>query len=277
MASNYYVSRGKKLLREFDKALDQIRGLFLSRYGDESTEVMFREARREYEALIPQLPYIGGRQPFTQFLVATAWYLAMYRVLQHCGETVEEVGILIYQASEAYLQAYPTFLRRILGRGTFSRRYRRRVQKRAAESQVRRYPGDYVYTFVEGDGETFDFGVDYTECAVVKFLAAQGSPELAPHICPVDILYSEALGWGLRRTTTLAEGSARCDFRFKKGGETRVTMPESLVKYIIGVSQHHVRTPACPPRPHCRGVRGAWDRFKSSALDRMIVDNGRRE
>jgi hypothetical protein len=73
-----------------------------------------------------------------------------------------------------------------------------------------------------------------SECAVVKFLAAQGSPELAPYICPVDILYSEALGWGLRRTTTLAEGSVRCDFRFKKGGETRVNVPKSLAKYIEG-------------------------------------------
>ena len=234
MDNDYYVSRKRKLLKDFDKALGHVRVLLLSRYGKDLTEALVEEARQKYETLIPQLPYVGGRQPFTQFLISTAWYLAMYRVLQRRGETVEEIGTLIYQASEAYLQAYPAFLQRILGRGTFSRRYRQRVQKRAVESQARRYPGDYVYRFVEGDGETFDFGVDYTECAVVKFLAAQGSPELAPYICPVDILYSEALGWGLRRTTTLAEGSARCDFRFKKGGETRVTVPKSLAKYIEG-------------------------------------------
>jgi hypothetical protein len=36
------------------------------------------------------------------------------------------------------------------------------------------------------------------------------------------------LGWGLRRTMTLAEGGERCDFRFKKGGETCVPIPPSL-------------------------------------------------
>lgn len=120
----------------------------------------------------------------------------MYWLLQGQGEPVEEVGKLIYKASEAYLQAYPAFLQRILGHRTFSRRYRRRLQKRAAESQERRFSGDYVYTFVEGDNEIFDFGVDYIECAVVKFLKEQGALELAPYICPVDILYSESLGWG---------------------------------------------------------------------------------
>jgi hypothetical protein len=30
----------------------------------------------------------------------------------------------------------------------------------------------------------------------------------------------------------LAEGAERCDSRFKKGGETRVPVPEPLEKYI---------------------------------------------
>jgi hypothetical protein len=232
MDNNYYVSRKRQLLREFDKTLNRVRGVFLSRYGDEPIEAMLQEAQQEYETLIPQLPYVGGMQPFTQFLISTAWYLAMYRVLQRRGEPVEEVGTLIYQASEAYLQAYPAFLRRILGHRTFSRRYLRQLQKGAAESQERRYPGNYVYSYVESDGETFDFGVDYIECAVVKFLKDQGAPELAPYICPTDILYSESLGWGLMRTMTLAEGADRCDFRFKRGGETRVAMPEALKQYL---------------------------------------------
>jgi hypothetical protein len=229
---NYYQARRHKLLPEFDKTLSRVRGLFVSRYGEEAVPAMLQEARQEYEALIPQLPTIGGKQPFTQFLISTAWILAMYRVLKRRGETIEEIGVLAYQASEAYLQAYPAFLRRFVGHMTFSRRYLRRLQKRAAESWERRHPGDYVYTFVPGDGETFDYGVDYAECAGYKFLKEQGAAELAPYICPADILYSQALGWGLQRTTTLAAGGERCDFRFKRGGETRVAVPEPLEQYL---------------------------------------------
>lgn len=240
MGNDYYVSRKRKLLKEFDRTLERIRRLFASRYGEDS-QAMLHEARQEYEILIPQLPYIGAKQPFTQFLISTAWFLSMYRVLKHRGETIEEIGVFAYQASEAYLQAYPAFLRRVMGHMSFSRQYLRRLQKRAAESQERRYPGDYVYEYVEGDGKTFDYGVDYLECAGRKFLKEQGAAELAPYICPGDILYSQALGWGLQRTTTLAEGAERCDFRFKKGGETRVVMPKPLEQYLTGrICEHQV-------------------------------------
>jgi hypothetical protein len=231
MDSDYYVSRKRKLLREFDRTLDRIRELFVSRYGEDS-EGMLQEAREEYEALIPQLPYVGGRQPFTQFLISTAWYLSLYRVLQRRGETVEEVGQLIYQATEAYLQAQPRFLRRFLGSTTFSRRYLQRVQKGALKSHERQYPGNYVYNYVPGNGETFDYGIDYVECGPLKFLTEQGAPELAPYLCPMDILSSELLGWGLKRTMTLAEGAERCDFRFQKSGETRVAVPQPLEKWL---------------------------------------------
>jgi len=46
--------------------------------------------------------------------------------------------------------------------------------------------------------------------------------------CPLDILFSEALGWRLTRTITLAQGAEVCDFRFKKGGPTIVAVPAAL-------------------------------------------------
>ena len=104
----------------------------------------------------------------------------------------------------------------------------RRLQRRAASSLEREYPGGYVLAYVEGDGRDYDYGIDYIECASCKFLNAQGAPELGPYVCAVDKIASEMLGWGLRRTTTLAQGGERCDFRFKKGAETNVTIPQSL-------------------------------------------------
>lgn len=226
--SDYYVARKRRLLRDFDKTVGRVRGAFVSRYGEGQTDTLIGKTRREYQVLIPQLPYVGGKQPFTQFIISTAWFLAMYRVLKAQGESLETIGRLIYEIDQAFLQAYPRFMRRFFGHMTFTRRYIQGLRKRAAESHQRRYPGDYVYTFVEGDGETFDHGVDYLECATCKFLQQQGALELGPHLCVADVLYSEMLGWGLIRTKTLAEGADRCDFRFKKGGPTRVAVPESL-------------------------------------------------
>jgi len=228
MAQSQYIGEISQLLKDFDKTVNYVRDVFLAKYGSSRAEVMIAQARQEYGAIIPQLPYIGGKQPFTQFIISTGWLLVMYRALQRHGGTAEGAGKLAYQASAAYLRAYPAFLRRLFGRRLFSRRYIAGVRQRALESQQRQYSGDYVYNFVEGDGRTFDYGVDYVECASVKFLQQQGAPELAPYLCASDKLYSEMMGWGLKRTMTLAEGADHCDFRFQRGGQTSVAIPEVL-------------------------------------------------
>ena len=206
----------------------------VSRYGLQAAKELMGEARREFESLIPGIPYLGGKQPFTQFVISSAWFLAIYRTLSRRREPLEAVGRLLFDLSEAFLKAYPAYLRRMFGRMTFTPGYLRRLRKRAEASHRRQYPGDYVYNFVEGTGEAFDYGVDYLECATVKFLWAQGAGEIAKYLCAVDILYSEALGWGLRRTMTLADGQERCDFRFKRGGKTHVALSPEVRPALFG-------------------------------------------
>jgi len=203
-SSSNYISRKPRLLKEFDAYVKYSRTVLVRYFGEENVNTLVAEARLEFENLIPQLPYIGGKQPFTQFIVATGLSLAMYRIAKAHGKTVEETGELLYEIGKAFLKSSPAFLVRLFGKMNFSPFYLSRLRKRSIESHQRKYPDDYVFNFIKGDGKTFDYGVDYLECASCKFLAKQGAPELAPYLCPVDILYSEALGWGLMRTMTLA-------------------------------------------------------------------------
>jgi len=230
--SNYYISHKARFLKEFDIVAKSAHPVLGRYFGEENGHALVADTRREFESLIPQLPYIGGKQPFTEFIVFTGMLLAVYRVSQAHGKTVEQTGELVYEIGRAFLKSSPAFLTRFFGGMNFSRFYLRRLRKLAAESRLRQYPDDYVYNFVEGDGETFDYGVDYFECASCKFMAKQGASELAPYLCPVDILYSKSLGWGLMRTMTLAEGAKKCDFRFKKGGRTKVAVPASMQNVI---------------------------------------------
>ena len=228
MTHDTYVSRKSRLLKAFDRTVARSKQVFLASYEEQEATVLMREARRKYEDLIPQIPYIGGRNPLRIFLFATSRYLAIYRTFREHGRTLDEAGRLVYEICEAEVQALPGWLCRVIGVLWFSRAVARRLRRRAALSQERKYPGGYVLTYVEGDSQDFDYGIDYTECATCKFLRAQDALELAPYVCAVDKISSEVLGWGLRRTMTLAEGAERCDFRFKKGGKTCVTIPQSL-------------------------------------------------
>ena len=97
----------------------------------------------------------------------------------------------------------------------------------AALSQQRRYPADWVFEVVDGDGQGFEFGVDYSECGVVKYLAREGAPELAPYLCWIDYPMTAAMGVRVDRTETLAQGGQRCDFRFSRREPVEVE-PEFL-------------------------------------------------
>jgi hypothetical protein len=218
----FYTRQESRLLKDFDLVVKQVQPPITLRYGSERAAYMVKQAREEYLHLLPELPYVGGEQPFTQFVIASGWFLALYRVMRAQGADIHEIGETTFLLSRTYLEHVPGFARRLLGYMTFSPRYLRKLERRAAESREHPYPRGYVFTYVPGDGINFDFGVDYHQCATWTLYQEQGATELTPYLCACDYLYSEMLGWGLIRTTTLGEGGDRCDFRFKRGGPTLV-------------------------------------------------------
>lgn len=214
----YYVRNRAKLLRDHRKITTTGQEIMAARYEADFVAAVTRESLAEYEKLLPELPYIGGDQnPLTGNLVFSASALAFYRVMKRHNKTIEETGELLYRIMEAWIRRYPGFLRRLMRTYYMSKLSRRQSKKRASLSQERRYAGDWVFEYVEGDGEVFDWGRDYVECGIVNFLHSQGADELTPYLCLTDYALLGALGIELKRTMTLAEGGERCDFRFKRG------------------------------------------------------------
>ncbi|MGE5415726.1 MAG: L-2-amino-thiazoline-4-carboxylic acid hydrolase [Acidobacteriota bacterium] len=228
MRDQNYNSRKKQLMKDLDKSIACSKSMLISLFGCEHTDSLLEEIRSEYEIIIPQIPFIGHKNPSLVFLIPKSRYLAIYRVLRRRGITFEETTQIMYRMGEAELDAIPLLLRRIVGFFWFSSIYKWRIKKRAQESQERQYPGGYVFEYVEGDGRTFDYGIDYTECAGCKFFTQQGVPELSPLMCAIDIAASERFGWGLTRTMTIADGHQKCDFRYKKGGKTAIALSPAV-------------------------------------------------
>ena len=228
MSDDNYVSRTPQLLKSFDTAISLVKPVLVVRYGDEA-DALIQDSRQEYRDLIPEIPYIGDKDPLLDvFFFPASRHLGIFKAFREHGKTVEEVGRLVYEIGEAEINAIPVLVRRAIGILWFSRWFKGRLQKRAALSRERKYPAGYIVAFVRGDGTEFDYEFDYIECAVLNFYRQQGAAELVPYVCAIDKIASEKLGWGLRRTMTLAEGGAMCDFQFKKGGETCVAIPQSL-------------------------------------------------
>ena len=228
MSHENYLHRRNQFMRSFDRLLARVKPSVISWLGEEQAEQFMRESRQEYESLIPRIPFIGNNFVTLTFYMPVTRYLAVYRALQKQGRTVEETGHLIYRMGTEEALAIPPLARRIMEVLWFSRWLRRLAMKRAVKSQQRRYAAGFVMNYVEGDGQEFDYGVDYIECANCKLLQTENAFEIAKFVCATDKPISELMGWGLYRSTTIADGSPICMFRFKKGGKTQVVIPQSL-------------------------------------------------
>jgi hypothetical protein len=154
--------------------------------------------------------------------------LACYQVMQAHGQPVEESGCILYRAMESLFgfndplaaaqSAHST--------GKSAQDEFRRMEKWSKQSP---YADDWKLTFVEGTPD-FDFGVDYTECGIVKFYGDHQAEELAPYLCLGDFPISRMTDSGLVRTTTLAHGGPRCDFRFKAGRPIQMEWTPDFLK-----------------------------------------------
>ena len=108
------------------------------------------------------------------------------------------------------------------------------IARRARQQQKGRF-GDFEIEYLIGAGSEFDFGVNYLECGNHTFVKKQGGEAFAPYICMSDIALSEAMGWGLSRTQTLADDCSHCDFRFKKGAATQISSKTPEVQASIEI------------------------------------------
>ena len=215
----YAMTRDSNMLDDHFEGTEKV---LATRFGKGRASRLMKDIRQEYEALTPEVPYIGGKENmFTEWLTYGVYYLAVHRVLKAEGQGVEEVGQMIFDTFQA-MADYPKWLLRLVGSLKYNKRYVNQLKEAVAKTQERRYPGDWVATFIEGDREEFDYGIDITECGICKFYHAQGADELAPYLCLSDYIVSDTFDRGLVRRKTLAEGAEVCDFRYKKARETFV-------------------------------------------------------
>jgi hypothetical protein len=217
----YYEARRSDLLRGFARVAPRVRMSLRKRCDDDFTDAVIAHARDEFERLIPQIPYIGGRtNVFSPIMVANAWVISLYRAMRQRGKTAEDVAWVCHDLSDTLFRFLPGFALRLLGRLALSWPVQPILQSQARRSQRRAFPGDLVYEpRRRDDGEVARV---FEECAVPKFYDAQGVEELKPYCNFFDVTYSRLMGMGLEARRTIGLGCETCELRYKHGRETPV-------------------------------------------------------
>jgi hypothetical protein len=225
---HYYLARKAEILLQFDTHAKAWRPFLVNSYGSEFAGEVLRETRQQYEALIPTIPYIGGDEnPMTRHLIRSTTSLVLYKAMKARGKTAQETGKIVYDAVEVSVSQMLPLPGPELGAEFITEE-----KEQARKSQQRRYSGDWVWEFVEGDGVEFDYGRDFLECGTQKLYHAHGADEFLPFYCYLDFVTHRTIGWGFSRTKTLSEGDERCDFRWKKGGGTKKGWPPPFLEYV---------------------------------------------
>jgi hypothetical protein len=228
---HYYLNHQDTILEGVDPFLKAIRNRLKRTKNENSAQKIIEQTHQNFIALLPDLPYIGGdNNTLTPTFYQSALALAFYQVMKQQGETLEESGKTLYQAMRALILT-PEVLGGADIKMANSQAARDYFKNTAAYSQKRQYPEDWLYYFVQGDGVSFDYGVDYQECAICKYFKSQNAFELARYLCLGDYPISQQYETGLVRSTTLANGGTVCDFRYQSGRQPNIEwMPEFLIK-----------------------------------------------
>ena len=219
--SNYYLERRAKMLRGYDRFASRALPVMVERYGDAFAREVLADARVEFDAILPELPYIGGRANyFTPVIVVNGWAIALFRAMRRRDKDAREVIRICAAVADGLFASIPTPLARLVGRAGFSWVIKSAFRRQAARSEKRQFSEDFVYRFKEGG--TDDWELEFSECAVNKLYDAQDVRELKPFCNFFDVTYSRHLGMGIDAHQTIGLGCDTCRLRYKHGRTTEI-------------------------------------------------------
>jgi hypothetical protein len=222
MPKTNYSYKKKTLFRRFSKSSRIVLKTLSNYYPSSDIDSLISETIKEVETLLPHVPYIGGKENFSlNDFFDSIMILALFKVLRKRGTSVRDIAQMMYEIREMQSLKQSRLMKFLTSKLIFSSRTKNNYKKKIKIMTQKAYPENWKMEFVEGDGEEFDWGVNFHECAVQKLFNKHGGEELLPYICMTDYAPFNVLkNVEFKRTQTIASGAPFCDFRFKKGGST---------------------------------------------------------
>ena len=113
--TGHYVGREKSLLKEFRRNAKLALPLIIDCYDNKFADDLQREARRQFEKIIPEIPYIKGGVMFNFFIIIIALEMSVYKAMKKQGRSPKEAweicraGLRLRLAEMPTL--FPTFLK----------------------------------------------------------------------------------------------------------------------------------------------------------------------
>jgi predicted unusual protein kinase regulating ubiquinone biosynthesis (AarF/ABC1/UbiB family) len=193
--------------------IDPFARTVLSEYHDEKgVQDILDEAWKRYEDIEPDIPILSQPGPTINLHLAGAT-LAMYEALRSAGHSHAE-ALPIFRGISWAIYDKMGDLPLMTASAITSDPHKR---MKLATRMFRRFPfSSPGYQMVDVPSGENVVGFDVLKCPVAEFFISHGKQDLCYATwCALDFPLAEKWGGELERTTTIAEGASRCDFRWK--------------------------------------------------------------
>ena len=195
-------------MREFGAMYRSTRQALRPLFTEDEIDMLRDKSERAYLDLFPELPYVGGNKSTSTInIIMGAIVLSMVRPLEDTPLTKHQIGKTIFETFEGYFRAKPRLIQRLIGKLVTSSIGARRLKKQIEKSSQRLYEDDFVTEYVDPAGKDFEFGYDYTECALHRFFAKHDAAEYLRYICLGDYALFRSLSIGFFRTQVLSKNN----------------------------------------------------------------------
>src|SRR5260370_42664515 len=185
----FYEAHRAEMEASMRQRLDLIEDMLLERLGLKDVAPVKKDMMGEFDVVLAQMPYVGGAESrMSDFFMRLLGFMAIGRVLHRRGVPKNVIAELELESFKSQMLTVPEAERLEAGRKFMSDANKALIREQAACSDEQKYPGDFVYDYVEpGPNDTFEFGVNYRASGFLKFAGRHGDLAILPHICGLDV------------------------------------------------------------------------------------------
>jgi hypothetical protein len=194
----------------------------VKKYFPKDGDVLNSSVEKEFALLEDDIRFAEtSKNPMDKRMGVAGYFLSLIKVLDARGQSFEVIRKICLEVATDYVQPknkFQAWLKKLPVRiistpiaQILLRSFNRKVGTLG-------HPDGFVANVITDKNETFGlgFGVDIIECGICKLYNRHNYKRFASILCEVDHLTTGLAGLQMIRSGTIANGAAKCDFRYRK-------------------------------------------------------------
>lgn len=162
-----------------------------------------------------------SKNPLDKKLRFSAYFLAFIQVMEKRRLSFEEIRNHCLNIAKEYVKPKNKLHRwylKVVPKLMAMPFYKSIFQRLDSKVKLKQRDNGFRAKILTNKEETngFGYGIDILECGICRIFRNDNSANYQDLLCEVDQLTYELAGLRLIKTSTIAEGASKCDFRFQK-------------------------------------------------------------